>query len=314
VPASLQAIGNGRLTASSTHDGRSTYRWRENLPMATYLAFVAIGKYTVTNGRTSGGIPYTTAVARQDVPPAAAVDLARTPEVIDWETSQWGPYPFDATGGVVPDLAFGYALETQTRPTYSSDFWDDGSDIYVVVHENAHQWYGDNVSVHHWSDIWLNEGFASFAEWRWSETHGDGSAQSLFDSTYAKYPADDPFWTVQVGDPGVNNIFADPIYERGPMVLQALRNRIGDSTFFSLMRLWPLLHRYGNATIAQFESLAESLSGQQLHPFFRNWLFTPTKPAPTAENGFPTGPAAAAVAPRSLPQIERVERALQAAG
>ncbi|HEY7046857.1 MAG TPA: M1 family metallopeptidase [Jatrophihabitantaceae bacterium] len=313
VPAGLQAIGNGRLTGSSTHGGRSTYRWREDRPMATYLAFVAIGKYTVTNGRTSGGIPYTTAVAQQDVPPAAAVDIARTPEVIDWETQQWGPYPFDATGGVVPDLAFGYALETQTRPTYSSDFWDDGSDIYVVVHENAHQWYGDNVSVHHWSDIWLNEGFASFAEWRWSETHGDGSAQSLFDSTYAKYPANDPFWTVKVGDPGVNNIFANPIYERGPMVLQALRNRIGDSTFFSLMRLWPLVHRYGNATIQQFESLAESLSGQQLQTFFQNWLFTPTKPAPTAENGFPTGSAATAVAPKSLPQIQRVERALQAA-
>jgi aminopeptidase N len=314
VPSGLQALGNGRLAGTSTHQGKTTYRWREDLPMATYLAFVAIGKYTVTSGRSTSGIPYTNAIASQDVPAAAAADIARTGEVVDWESTQWGPYPFDAAGGVVPDLAFGYALETQTRPVYSSDFWDDGSDIYVVVHENAHQWFGDNVSVHHWSDIWLNEGFAVMTEWLWSETHGDGSAQSLFDSTYAKYPANDPFWTVKVGDPGAAKIFSTPIYERGPMVLQALRNRIGNSTFFSLLRLWALAHRYGNASIGQFEHLAELLSGQDLGAFFQNWLFTPSKPAATAANGFPAGGAHATVAPKSAPQIARVQRALQAAG
>lgn len=313
VPSGVQAIGNGRLAGTSSRAGKTTYHWREDRPMATYLAFVAIGKYTVKTGRTSAGIPYTTAVAQQDVPPAAVGDIARTPEVIDWETKQYGPYPFEATGGVVPDLAFGYALETQTRPTYASNFWDAGSDIYVVVHENAHQWFGDSVSVQQWKDIWLNEGFASFTEWLWSEQHGDGSAQSLFDSTYAKYPADDPFWTVKVGDPGTAHIFDDPIYERGPMVLQALRNRIGNPTFFSLLRLWAIVHRYGNASIPQFESLAELLSGQDLGTFFQNWLYVPAKPAPTAENGFPTGSAAAASAPRSLSQIERVQHALQAA-
>ena len=315
VPAGLQAIGNGRLAGTSTHGGKTTYRWREDRPMATYLAFVAIGKYTVTSGRSASGIPYTNAIAQQDVPAAAATDIARTPEVIDWESKLWGPYPFESAGGVVPDLAFGYALETQTRPVYSSDFWDDGSDIYVVVHENAHQWFGDNVSVHHWSDIWLNEGFAVMTEWLWSETHGDGSAQSLFDSTYAKYAANDPFWTVKVGDPGAAKIFSSPIYERGPMVLQALRNRIGNDRFFQVLRLWQLLHRYGNGTIPQFESLAEALSGQDLHAFFQNWLYVAAKPAATAENGFPSGAAAAGagVPPKSAAQIARVQHALQAA-
>ncbi|HEY3716710.1 MAG TPA: M1 family metallopeptidase [Jatrophihabitantaceae bacterium] len=316
VPAGVQAIGNGRLAGTATHGAKTTYRWREDLPMATYLAFVAIGKYTVTTGHTRGGVPFTNAIAKQDVPAAAAGDIARTPEVIDWETKLWGPYPFDSTGGVVPDLAFGYALETQTRPTYSSDFWDDGSDIYVVVHENAHQWFGDSVSVSDWSDIWLNEGFAVMTEWLWSETHGDGSAQSLFDSTYAKYPASDPFWTVKVGDPGAAKIFSTPIYERGPMVLQALRNRIGDGTFLRLLRVWALLHRHGNASIAQFESLAELLSGQDLDGFFQTWLFTPSKPAASAENGFLTGAhaaPAAQTAPASLPQIQRVQHAAQAA-
>ncbi len=320
VPSGLQVLGNGQLVSQVNRQGATTWRWRENKPMATYLAFVAIGKYTVTTGTTAGGIPYTNAIAQQDVPPAAAGDIARIPEVLDWLTRQWGPYPFDSAGGVVPDLAFGYALETQTRPVYATDFWQDGSDIYVVVHENAHQWFGDSVSVHHWQDIWLNEGFAGFSEWLWSEQHGDGTAQQIFESTYASHPADDAFWQIRVSDPSAAHLFADPVYDRGAMTLQALRNRIGDAAFFQLMRDWARDHRYGNATTAQFEALAERLSGQDLRDFFNVWLVSADKPAPTAENGFPPAAQAAAKAgarvpvPASLPKIERVERALAAAG
>jgi aminopeptidase N len=308
VPAGLQAISNGVLVGQSTRGSTTTYRWRENKPMATYLAFTAIGKYDLTTGTTSSGLPYYFALA-DGTSAAAAADIARTPEVISWETTQWGPYPFDAIGGVVPDIDFGYALETQTKPTYSPEFWDGGSDIYVVVHENAHQWFGDSTSVHHWSDIWLNEGFASFTEWLWSEQHHQGTAEELFEQYYNGYGRNDPIWRVRVSDPGAAHVFSNAIYDRGAMTLQALRNRVGDPAFFQILRTWAATHRYGNGTVDQFEALAQRLSGQDLRDFFINWLDDPFKPAPTPENGFPRNFGTASTVPASLPLIRRADAA-----
>ncbi|MGH3411959.1 MAG: M1 family metallopeptidase [Marmoricola sp.] len=325
VPRGLKAISNGRQVATVQHPARqaTTFRWQERRPMATYLAFAAIGDYDVHRSTTAGGLPVVEAYENGGSSTRAAMDRARsdvsrTAGVVDWLSRQWGPYPFGAVGGVVPAKDMGYALETQTRPTYGLDFWEGGgSSIYVVVHENAHQWFGDSVSVHHWRNIWLNEGFAGFSEWLWSEKHGDGSAQSIFDATYAAHPADDPFWTIPVANPSPAHLFADPVYDRGAMTLQALRNRIGDPAFFQLMRDWAAGHRYGNGTTGQFTRLAERISGQDLGAFFRAWLHAKTKPAPTAQNGFPQAGAAAlrpatAPTPASLPEIRRVTAYLSA--
>ena len=101
------------------------------------------------------------------MPPAIWPEPLRS---CNWQARQWGPYPFDALGGVAPAADFGFALENQTRPVYTRGFWSGGSNIYVVVHELAHQWFGDSVAVRNWRDIWLNEGFATFTTWLWSET------------------------------------------------------------------------------------------------------------------------------------------------
>jgi aminopeptidase N len=297
VPAGLQVLSNGLLRSSATRGGKSTFHWRERKPMTTYLAFVAIGKYDITSGRTASGIPYVNAVAK-DVGangPAAKTSLAKTPEIIEWEAGVFGPYPFESVGGVVPERPFGFALENQTRPVYSPHFWDAGRNgDYVVVHELAHQWFGDSVSVHRWKDIWLNEGFASMAEWLYSEHVGDGTAQQVSDGYYAQYAADDPFWTVRIGDPGPTNQFDRAVYRRGAMTLQALRTRVGDPVFFRTLREWAAVEKYRNGSIEEFSALAERNSGQKLGTFFQTWLYTPSKPARTAENGLPPVGAAAA--------------------
>jgi aminopeptidase N len=269
--------------------------------MATYLAFAAMGDYSLTTG-TAGGVPFYTAIAAKvgKYVAAAKADLARTPEVIAWESTLFGPYPFDSMGAVVPDGDLGYALENQTKPVYDRIFWRLGSAMYVVVHENAHEWFGDSVSVDRWKDIWLNEGFATYAEWLWSEHQNQGTAQSVFDFMYSQ-PRSPTFWTTKVADPTVPETFSDAVYDRGGMTLHALRVRIGDGLFFALLQDWVAAHQGGTASTAQFIALAEQESGQDLTAFFAAWLYSPTKPAPTVDNGFPAGfaPAATPVVPQS---------------
>jgi aminopeptidase N len=315
VPRSVEAVGNGILVSSTRSATQRTWHWREHKPMATYLAFFVAGQLDITRSRTAAGLPVLTAVARNGGSEAtfAAQDLARSPEVVDWHAAAWGPYPFDAVGGVAPAASFGFALENQTRPVYSRVFWSGGSNIYVVVHELAHQWFGDSVSVRNWRDIWLNEGFATFTEWLWSEQHGEGTAQSLFENAYTNTPASDPFWDVKIGNPGKGNEFNGAVYERGAMTLQALRNRIGEDDFFKVMRAWVRIHRHGNASISQFVALSERISGTQLDGFFTRWLYRGTKPAATPANGFPTAPAARPGSIASLSKIAAVQRLVSGA-
>jgi len=289
VPTGLEAISNGRLLSTTRGVRFDTWRWRESKPMVTYLAFMAVGQYDVTQGTTSTGLPWLNAVASNGGSEGrfAAADLARTPEIIDLLSRVWGPYPFDSIGGVAPNASFGFALENQTRPVYSRVFWAGGPNIYVVVHESAHQWYGDSVSIRNWRDIWLNEGFATFTEWLWSERHGEGTAQELLTAYYNDFPAASPFWDLSIGNPGARSEFAGQVYDRGAMTLQALRNRVGSPAFFQIMRNWAAQHRYGNGSIAEFIALAERSSGQDLRSFFQHWLYDRRKPAATVENGFP---------------------------
>jgi aminopeptidase N len=172
------------------------------------------------------------------------------------------------------------------------------------VHENAHQWFGDSVAVERWQEIWLNEGFASYAEWLWSETQGEGTAQEIFDYLYATRP--DDFWTIAPADPGAAEIFGDAVYDRGAMTLHQLRLAIGDDDFFELLRTWTAEKRDGNAETAEFVALAEKVSGQQLDELFQAWLRTPSKPSMQAF-ARKTAPRA----PKSWATIQRTHELLQ---
>lgn len=288
VARNLEALGNGVLVSRAAHGRTRTWHWRESKPMASYLAFFVVGQFDITRSR-ADGLPVITAVASNGGREGrrAAADLRKTPKVIRFEARHFGPYPFDAMGGVAPAADFGFALENQTRPVYTRGFWRFGSNIYVVVHELAHQWFGDSVSIENWRDIWLNEGFATFAEWLWSEKHDQGSAADLFAETWQTFPRGNEFWKVKIGNPGARREFDWSVYQRGAMTLQALRTRIGDPAFWTLLKTWAADNQYGNASISDFVALAEEVSGEDLESFFDAWLYTAKRPAPTETNGFP---------------------------
>jgi aminopeptidase N len=219
-----------------------------------------------------------------DVPPPVGVSVdasfARHGEVLDFLADTFGPYPFAASGGIVDqDPGLGFALENQTRPIYSTVFFDSPEgNVGVVVHELAHQWYGDSLAVEEWKHIWLNEGFATYAEWLWSEHTGEATAQENFDFFYSLIPADDPFWDVVIGDPGRDNMFDFAVYARGAMTLHQLRLAVGDEDFSTILKIWASAQKDGNVTTDEFISLSESISGQQLDALFETWLFTAEKP------------------------------------
>ena len=289
VPSSWQVVGNGHLMARTVSGANGTWHWREDQPMASYLAFMAIGHYTFSTsyvGRATDIIAWPTGTGATGA--EAAGLLRQTPQVLSYESGLWGPYPFDAMGGLATRTAFGFSLENQTRPVYQWRSWNSGS-IYNLVHELAHQWYGDSTSLERWGDIWLNEGFATYTTWLWSAQHGQGSLSSLFAHAYTIHPAGTAYWHLLVGNPGAGHEFDPPIYSRGAMTLEALWVKVGTSAFFKIMRTWAAEHRDGNGSLAQFESLAVAISHRHVRPMLDAWLMTPSRPAPTVANGFPRG-------------------------
>ncbi|MFH9553458.1 M1 family metallopeptidase [Streptomyces sp. NPDC017435] len=273
VPEGRAAVANGVLLGQRTAHGRTTFHWRQSEPMAAYLATATIGKFKVQQYTTRDGLKVYDAVDPREAAAAAPV-LKQLPSVLKWERGLFGPYPFRAAGSIVdhaPDV--GYALETQSRPVY-----DRAPSLSTLVHENAHQWFGDSVSLTSWKDIWLNEGFATYAEWLYAEQHGGDTAQRTFDALYAR-PATDGLWAFPPGDPGSGaNIFGTPVYARGAMTLHVLRTTVGDRAFFRILRAWAAAHRHGHGTTAQFERLAERESGADLGALLRTWLYGRGKP------------------------------------
>jgi aminopeptidase N len=187
---------------------------------------------------------------------------------------------FSAAGGIVDDVdGLDFALESQPRPIYSLGFFGSPeSGDGVVVHELAHKWYGDSLALARWQDIWLNEGFATYAEWLWSEREGLGTVQENFDFFYGLFPPEDPFWQVTIGDPGADHLFDPAVYDRGAMTLHQLRLAVGDDAFFEILREWARSRAGDNVTTAEFIALAEEISRQDLDALFDTWLLTPSRP------------------------------------
>jgi aminopeptidase N len=289
VPKGQNAISNGRLVKRKRMGKWTRFDYRQKEPMATYLATITAGHIALEHGR-AGGVPYLAALTKGQLKNHGARKLLkRTRKALKFERSVLGKYPFSNSGGVVVPSPLGYSLETQTRPYYPGMPSQD-----LAVHELAHQWFGDSVSIGGWDEIWLNEGFATYFEWLYFERHGGPTAQEQFDTLYTSHAAGDEFWNPPPGDPGsAANIFANSVYERGAMALQAVRHKVGKKDFLQTLRKWVRLKRHANGRILQFHDLAEQVSGKNLDTIFQNWLYEPGKPPPLGSRGRRTWAAAA---------------------
>ncbi|WP_326815104.1 M1 family metallopeptidase [Streptomyces sp. NBC_01763] len=302
APEELTVVANG-LPAGKVRQGSSTtWTYRTAHPMATELAQVSIGRSTVLERTGPHGLP-----VRDVVPSADAKDLERwlkkTPGQLEWMERQVGRYPFETYGVLVADTKTGFELETQTLTLFERSVFTTG--IYpewyvdsIMVHELAHQWFGNSVSPQAWSDLWLNEGHASWYEARYAEEHAKRSLERRMRDAYTRSDS----WRAAGGPPARPvapspgekiSIFRPAVYDGSALVLYALRQEIGEPAFDQLERSWVRTRRDSTATTKDFVRLASQIAGRDLTAFFDGWLYrakTPPMPGhPDWHSTQPTG-------------------------
>ncbi len=278
VPTGLEVASAGLLQGTLDEgDGTTTWIYEARDPMAPYLLPLAVGELVLVEEEPVGGIAIRNAVAEGMVDLLPAFE--RTPQMMETFVELFGPYPFEAYGVLVVDANLGVALEQQTMPIFGRDFLGAGRNIDdVVAHELAHQWFGNHVSVTEWDDIWLNEGFATYAQYLYFEAvEPDYDIDRDIGQLALLGP--EVLSTPLPGDPGPDQLFAPSVYLRGALTIHALRRTIGDEAFFATLRTY--LDRFGggNATTADLRSVAEEISGQDLDDFFDAWLLEADLPA-----------------------------------
>ncbi|MBI4883799.1 MAG: M1 family metallopeptidase [Actinobacteria bacterium] len=275
VPAGLTAVANGTLTDHRTVGDQEVWTWQQDDPMATYLIQLLTGDYEVVDGTGPDGLPLISVVLRADKATMQQfIDV--TPAMIDFFDGFFGPYPLDSYGIAMTDSFGGLAMETQGRSLFSRDDFLGGlgyTQQLLLSHELAHQWYGDAVSPARWVDIWLNESFATYAQWMWLEHAGFSLAGEEATFALENRPPGSS------ADPSAQDLFGYNSYDGGAVVLHALRLTIGDDKFFELLRRWATENSGGSRTTADFIDLTQTVAGAPMGDFFDTWLFAEQPPS-----------------------------------
>ncbi|WP_175507543.1 M1 family metallopeptidase [Nocardioides terrae] len=271
VPAPMVGVANGRLVDRSTEDGRTETDWRLDEPAASYLVTLAVGPYQESTAESSSGVPISYWTTPDDT--SLLADLKQAPALVDWLEAKLGPYPFDSLGFVLVDGDSG--METQTMITLGRDPLDTEPD--TLLHEIAHQWYGDLVTPSDWRDVWMNEGMAMYLQGAWQdETWKLPPGDSL--DTWAD---DEPRSRRTAGPPGAYKAdhFAELNVYYGPALMwDALRRTVGDDVFWKLVRDWPAARAERSTGRDDYLAWLQEQTGRDLTAFFQQWLMAPTSP------------------------------------
>ena len=271
TPADATGVANGRLVSSVTANGRRAWVWRSAAPMAPYLAFVAVGHYDLVQREGPNGIHLTFAFPPK-LPAPERAGFDELDDILSFYGKTFGPYPFNDAGATVVTSSLGLALESQTRPLFGEDAIGDGV-VWALPHEVAHQWFGDAVSPARWQDVWLNESFATYADWLYT-AHKTGKDMRVV-------MQDQQVPTVghlAVTDPKAASTFDGAVYDGGARALHALRLEVGDAAFFQILRTWFAENSGRSVTTEDFTDLAERVSKRDLKAFFDTWLRSPKQP------------------------------------
>ncbi|WP_433113792.1 M1 family metallopeptidase [Micromonospora sp. CA-246542] len=275
APSPYRVLVTGDLVLQQRGASGTTCVYERREPTSPYLMSVQIGRYEVVD-LAAGEV-----VQRAAIPPAlrgnVAHDFGRHGEIMSALQRLFGPYPFREYVVVVADDDLDDPVEAQGMAVFGRNHVDGRrTHERLVVHELAHQWFGNSLTVADWRHIWLNEGFATYAEWLWSGVCGDLSTDALAAQWYAWVAARPR--NVVVADPGVDRMFDPLVYKRGALTVHALRKSVGDESFFTLLRAWVAEYAHATVTTEQFRLHAQRFAREPLDNLFAAWLDSPALP------------------------------------
>lgn len=280
APSPYAVVANGKLVSRTVGGSMTTWVYEQPAPLPTYLATVQIGQYERIE-LTGGGVPQPAAVPARLLG-AFGVDFARQPRMVATFEEYFGLYPFGEYSVVVVDDEMEVPVEAHGLSIFGANHVDGRRGFErLVAHELAHQWFGNSVGLADWRHIWLNEGFACYAEWLWSEASGGEPADALaarWHARLAALPQD-----LVLADPGASRIFDERVYKRGALTLHALRRTVGDTVFFDILRDWTATYRNGTVRTQDFVDLAGRHSPTPIDALLTAWLHHPAlPPTPTS--------------------------------
>ncbi|PRY30471.1 peptidase M1-like protein [Pseudosporangium ferrugineum] len=259
----------GDLVSRRRGAGSTTWVYERHEPTSPYLMSVQIGRYDLVD-LAVGGVVQRAAIPRA-VRAAAAHDFGRHGEIMEVLQRLFGPYPFGEYVVVVADDDLDDPVEAQGMAVFGRNHVDGRrTHERLVVHELAHQWFGNSLTVADWRHIWLNEGFATYAEWLWSGVRGGLPTDALAAQWYSRVAARPR--DVVVADPGIDRMFDPIVYKRGALTVHALRRQVGEEPFFALLRSWVAEHRHATVTTGEFRAHAQRFARQPLDGLFDAWL------------------------------------------
>lgn len=271
APKGYHVAVAGELVDRSAKGSTVTWTYRQDAPMATYLATVQIGRYEVIEQE---GAPVPVRVVAPVDRPREGFEAAfgMQPQMLGFYAELFGDYPFPSYTAVITDDDLEIPLESQGLSTFGRNFMrDDWDCVRLVAHELSHQWWGNSVTLTAWRDIWLHEGFACYSEWLWSERIGLMTVGERAEVHHERVRTDEGP-DLLLADPGSELMFDDRVYKRGALLLHALRHEIGDRAFFEVLQTWTAAQRHRNVTTAMFVEHVESVTGQDHSDLFAQWL------------------------------------------
>ena len=283
APSHYQVVSNGlQVEISDVPGGRRRTHWKNSVPIAPWLYVLGAARFAVQRVGTFDGKAIETWVYAQDRDAGFADFATPTKEVLAYYTDYVGPFAYERLANIQSNSVSG-GMEAASAILYSeSSVTGTGSVRWrnVVIHEIAHQWFGNAVTEADWDDVWLSEGFATYFTLLYIEhaygrdefVRGLQSSRSTVMSFAAKNPA---YTIIHQNLSRMEDVTSSHTYQKGSWTLHMLRGVIGSEAFQRGIRAYYARHFNGNATTADFRRAMEEASGQELGWFFEQWLYKP---------------------------------------